>query len=40
MLVQQRYALALGTTTLHVVGSLLLTLLGLHSAALWFPAKV
>jgi CrcB protein len=39
MLVQQRYALALGTTTLHVVGSLLLTLLGLHSAALWFPAK-
>jgi CrcB protein len=40
MLVQQRYALALATTTLHVVGSLLLTLLGLHSAALWFPAKV
>lgn len=31
---QQRYALALGTTGLHLGGSLLLTLLGLHSAAL------
>jgi CrcB protein len=40
MLVQQRYALALGTTTLHVVGSLLLTVLGLHSAAWCWPAKV
>ncbi len=29
---QQRYALALGTTGLHLGGSLLLTLLGLHSA--------
>lgn len=31
---QQRYALALGTTGLHLGGSLLLTLLGLQSAAL------
>ena len=30
----QRYALALGTTGLHLVGSLLLTLLGLQTAAL------
>ncbi len=31
---QHRYALALGTTGLHLLGSLLLTLLGLQSAAL------
>ena len=30
---QQRYALALGTTGLHLCGSLLLTVLGLQSAA-------
>lgn len=41
MLMQQRYALALGTTSLHVGGSLLLTLAGIwtiqHSTirALW-----
>lgn len=31
MLGQQRYMLALGTTTLHLLGSLLLTILGLWS---------
>ena len=31
---QQRYALALGTTGLHLLGSLLMTLLGLQSAPL------
>lgn len=34
MLQQSRYALALGTAGLHLVGSLLLTLLGLKTAAL------
>ena len=34
---QQRYALALGTTGLHLGGSLLLTVLGLQSAA-WMLA--
>ncbi|MBB6562566.1 CrcB protein [Acidovorax soli] len=33
MLVQQRYALALGTAGLHVLGSLALTVLGLQSTA-------
>jgi CrcB protein len=31
MLMQQRYALALGTAGLHLVGSLLLTLAGIWS---------
>ncbi|MFY8041966.1 MAG: CrcB family protein, partial [Rhodoferax sp.] len=31
MLGQQRYMLAFGTTTLHLLGSLLLTILGLWS---------
>ena len=34
MLQQSRYALALGTTTLHLFGSLLLTFAGLRSAQL------
>ncbi|MDD2546527.1 MAG: fluoride efflux transporter CrcB [Burkholderiaceae bacterium] len=33
MLQQQRYTLALGTTALHLVGSLACTALGLHHAA-------
>jgi fluoride exporter len=32
MLQQQRYLLALGTTTLHLLGSLLLTVAGMHNA--------
>lgn len=38
MLMQQRYALALGTSALHLFGSLLLTVAGIHSArfALWY----
>lgn len=32
MLMQQRYALALGTAALHLFGSLLLTIVGLQSA--------
>lgn len=32
MLMQQRYALALGTSMLHLFGSLLLTVAGIHSA--------
>ncbi|MFN9476190.1 fluoride efflux transporter CrcB [Acidovorax sp.] len=38
MLIQQRYALALGTAGLHVAGSLALTVLGIHSAT-WFLAQ-
>ena len=38
MLMQQRYLLALGTTGLHVAGSLALTVLGIHSAT-WFLAQ-
>lgn len=34
LLTQQRYALALGTAALHVLGSLLLTLAGIRSAEL------
>jgi len=34
MLMQQRYALALATAALHLVGSLLLTVAGIQSAAL------
>lgn len=36
MLQQGRYAVALGTTTLHLVGSLGLTVLGLKSAGLFW----
>ncbi len=32
MLQQQRYLLALGTTTVHLLGSLLLTVAGMHNA--------
>jgi CrcB protein len=35
MLVQQRYALALGTASLHVAGSLLLTVAGIWTANHW-----
>lgn len=37
MLIQQRYGLAFGTTMVHVAGSLLMTVMGLKSAA-WFLA--
>jgi CrcB protein len=36
-LMQQRYALALGTAALHLCGSLLLTVAGLHSAKWALP---
>lgn len=39
MLGQQRYALALGTTTLHLVGSLALTLAGIQSATFFIANK-
>ena len=38
MLIQQRYLLALGTAGLHVVGSLVLTVLGIQSAG-WLLAQ-
>jgi CrcB protein len=38
MLLQQRYALALGTTALHLFGSLALTLAGLRSATFFVAA--
>ena len=38
MLLQQRYLLALGTAGLHVVGSLVLTVLGIQSAG-WLLAQ-
>ena len=37
MLQHARYALALGTACLHVLGSLALTVLGMKMAGLWFP---
>jgi len=37
LLMQQRYALALGTAGLHVAGSMLLTVLGIWSANHWLP---
>ncbi|WP_066271062.1 fluoride efflux transporter CrcB [Hydrogenophaga palleronii] len=37
MLQHGRFALALGTTGLHLFGSLLLTWLGMRSALPWFP---
>lgn len=39
MLQQQRYLLALGTVALHLGGSLLMTVLGLQSAALVLPGR-
>jgi CrcB protein len=39
MLGQQRYALALGTATLHLFGSLALTVAGIKTVSLWFPAS-
>lgn len=38
MLIQQRYALALGTSGLHLFGSLLLTIAGIQSVH-WFIAR-
>ncbi len=38
MLMQQRYALALGTSVLHLLGSLLLTIAGIQSVH-WFIAR-
>ena len=38
MLGQQRYALALGTAAVHLVGSLVLTVAGIYSAS-WFTAR-
>jgi CrcB protein len=35
MLQQGRFALALGTAALHLLGSLALTVLGLHTVTLW-----
>lgn len=37
MLMQQRYLLALGTTALHVLGSLVLTVVGMRSIGLLLP---
>ena len=39
MLQQLRYLLALGTVALHLCGSLLMTVLGLQSAALVLPGR-
>jgi CrcB protein len=39
MLGQQRYALALGTAALHLMGSLLLTIAGIRSAALLIASR-
>jgi fluoride exporter len=39
MLQQSRYALALGTAGLHLLGSLLLTVLGLKTAVLLMAAR-
>jgi CrcB protein len=39
MLGQQRYALALGTAMLHLFGSLALTVAGIKTVSLWFPAS-
>jgi CrcB protein len=36
MLQQGRWMLAVGTASLHLLGSLLLTVLGLHTATFWF----
>lgn len=39
MLMQQRYALALTTATVHLLGSLLLTIAGIKSASLFLLAR-
>ena len=39
MLQQSRYALALGTAALHLLGSLLLTVLGLKTAVLFIASR-
>jgi CrcB protein len=39
MLGQQRYALALGTAALHLLGSLLLTIVGIRSATYFIAAS-
>ena len=39
MLLAQRYALALGTAALHLAGSLVLTVLGIHSASWWMSLR-
>ncbi len=39
MLVQQRYALAMGTATLHIFGSLLLTVAGIHTATYFMAGR-
>lgn len=39
MLLQQRYALALGTAALHLLGSLLLTAAGLRSMGWWLATR-
>lgn len=39
MLLQERYALAVTTAVLHLAGSLLLTVLGIRSALLFFAAR-
>ncbi len=39
MLQQQRYALALGTTSLHLFGSLLMTIAGIRSAMFFIAAR-
>lgn len=39
MLQQQRYGLALGTTALHLMGSLLLTIAGLQTVGYWIAVR-
>lgn len=39
MLLQQRYALALGTTAMHLLGSLVLTVLGIQNATLLIASR-
>ena len=39
MLTQQRYALALGTSAMHLFGSLLLTIAGIHTATYFIAAQ-
>ncbi|MBV7457393.1 fluoride efflux transporter CrcB [Acidovorax sp. sif1233] len=39
MLQQQRYLLALGTTSVHLLGSLTLTVLGIHTATLLLAGR-
>jgi CrcB protein len=39
MLGQQRYLLAFGTAAMHLLGSLLLTVAGMRTAALWLAQR-